>query len=184
MLGVFRFGVKLHGVLVTAFSEDGLSAISTKLATPIMLDSYTANICLRSWGRSSYTRVMIELQADVELKDTIMVAMPKINREGFNTCNVECLKNPVLGAGVCETKKKKSSQAPKGISVGLKMAFKPNQEYRPVPKKNTANSSGNKKKGVYSTNKVSYLNHFEVLNSVDNDVEMGTNGGRQIWIRT
>nr|GEZ13379.1 hypothetical protein [Tanacetum cinerariifolium] len=47
-------------------------------------------------------------------------------------------------------------QAPKGILVGPKMAFKPNQEYRPVPKKNTVNSS--------------------VLNSVDNDVEMCTNG--------
>ncbi|GJU38348.1 hypothetical protein Tco_1191305 [Tanacetum coccineum] len=45
--------VKIHGVPVTAFSEDGLS------------------------GRSSYTRAMIELRADVELKDNIVVAMPK-----------------------------------------------------------------------------------------------------------
>ncbi|GKF76938.1 hypothetical protein Tco_0229408 [Tanacetum coccineum] len=82
-----------------------------------------------------------------------------------------------MGAGAGEKKKKKSSQAPKGILVGPKMAFKPNQEYRPVPKKNTTNSSGNKKKGVDSTNKVSDSNPFEVLNSVDNDVEMGTNGG-------
>ncbi|GJW04134.1 hypothetical protein Tco_1562990 [Tanacetum coccineum] len=57
------------------------------------------------------------------------------------------------------------------------MAFKPNQEYRPVPKKHNANSSGNKKKGVDSTTKVSDSNPFEVLNSVDNDEEMGTNGG-------
>nr|GEU77122.1 hypothetical protein [Tanacetum cinerariifolium] len=33
-------------------------------------------------GRSSYARVMIELRADVELKDNIVVAMPKITREG------------------------------------------------------------------------------------------------------
>ncbi|GJU86580.1 zinc finger, CCHC-type containing protein [Tanacetum coccineum] len=53
--------VKLHGVPVTAFSEDGMSAISTKLGTPLMLDSYTSDMCLQSWGRSSYARVMIEL---------------------------------------------------------------------------------------------------------------------------
>ncbi|GKD77899.1 hypothetical protein Tco_1340520 [Tanacetum coccineum] len=56
------------------------------------------------------------------------------------------------------------------------MGFKLNTEYRPVPKKRTANSSGNKKKGVDSTNKVSDSNPFKVLNSVDNDVEIGTNG--------
>nr|GEV33408.1 hypothetical protein [Tanacetum cinerariifolium] len=45
--------VKLHGVPVTAFSEDGLT-------------------------RSSYARVMIELRAGVKLKDNIVVAMPKL----------------------------------------------------------------------------------------------------------
>ncbi|GKC39608.1 copia protein, partial [Tanacetum coccineum] len=72
----------------TAFSDNGLSAISTKLGTPLMLDSYTANMYMQSWGRSSYARVMIELRANVELKDNIIVAMPKITREGHYTCNV------------------------------------------------------------------------------------------------
>ncbi|GJS25114.1 phospholipase-like protein [Tanacetum coccineum] len=35
--------VKLHGVPVTSFSEHGLSAIATKLGTPLMLDSYTSD---------------------------------------------------------------------------------------------------------------------------------------------
>ncbi|GKE27797.1 hypothetical protein Tco_1443181 [Tanacetum coccineum] len=39
-----------------------------------------------------------------------------------------------------------------------------------------ASSSGNKKKGVEPTIEVSNLNPFDVLNSVDNDVEFGTNG--------
>ncbi|GJR74898.1 uncharacterized mitochondrial protein-like protein [Tanacetum coccineum] len=38
-------------------------------------------------------------------------------------------------------------------------------------------TSDNKKKGVVPTNEVSNSNPFEVLNSVDNDVELGTNGG-------
>ncbi|GJY65478.1 RNA-directed DNA polymerase, eukaryota, reverse transcriptase zinc-binding domain protein, partial [Tanacetum coccineum] len=59
--------VKLYGVPVTAFSEDGLSAIATKIG---------------------FAKVMIELRADVELKDHIVVVMPKITREGHYTCNV------------------------------------------------------------------------------------------------
>nr|GFA99588.1 hypothetical protein [Tanacetum cinerariifolium] len=80
--------VKLHGVPITAFSEDGLSVIATKLGTPLMLDSYTSDMCMQSWGRLSYARVMIELRADVDLKDKIGMAMPKITREGHYTCNV------------------------------------------------------------------------------------------------
>ncbi|GKB28679.1 retrovirus-related pol polyprotein from transposon TNT 1-94 [Tanacetum coccineum] len=37
---------------------------------------------------SSYARVMIKLRADVELKDNIVMAMPKITREGHYICNV------------------------------------------------------------------------------------------------
>ncbi|GKG41044.1 zinc finger, CCHC-type containing protein, partial [Tanacetum coccineum] len=73
--------VKLHGVLVTVFNEDGLSAIATKLGTPLMLDFYTSDMCLQSWDRSSYARVMIELRTDMELKDNIVVALPKIMEE-------------------------------------------------------------------------------------------------------
>ncbi|GKD12798.1 ARID DNA-binding domain-containing protein [Tanacetum coccineum] len=188
--------VKLHGVPITAFSEDGLSAIATKLGTPLMLDSYTSDMCMQSWGRSSYAKVMVELKADVELKDNIVVAMPKITREGHYTCNVrveyewkpprcssykvfrhvheECTKN--IGAGEKKTVKK-PSQTSRGVPVGLKMGFKPQKEYQPVTKNPNASSSGNKKKGVEPTIEVSILNPFDVLNSVDNDGEFGTNGG-------
>ncbi|GKC97825.1 putative reverse transcriptase domain-containing protein, partial [Tanacetum coccineum] len=40
--------VKLHGFPMNAFSEDGLSAIATKLDTPLMLDSYTSDMCIQS----------------------------------------------------------------------------------------------------------------------------------------
>ncbi|GJX97545.1 cytokinin dehydrogenase 3-like protein [Tanacetum coccineum] len=165
--------VKLHGVPVTAFSEDGLNAIATKLGTPLMLDSYTSDMCMESWGRSSYARVMVELKADVELKDNIVVAMPKITREGHYTCNN-------TGAGEKKTVKK-PSQTSRGVPVGPKMGFKPhkeyNIEYQPVTKKPNASSSGNKKKGVEPTIEVSNSNPFDILNSVDNDEEFGTNGG-------
>ncbi|GJV48949.1 pyruvate, phosphate dikinase, chloroplastic [Tanacetum coccineum] len=95
--------VKLHGVPITAFSEDGLSSIATKFGTSLMLDSYTSDMCLQSWGRSSYARVIIELQADMELKDTIVVAMPKLTGDGFCTC-----------LGVAKNLKK-PSQTPRGV---------------------------------------------------------------------
>nr|GEU47769.1 beta-caryophyllene synthase [Tanacetum cinerariifolium] len=123
--------VKLYGVPVTTFNDDGLSAIATKLGTPLMLHSYTSDTCMQSWGRSSYVRVMIELRADVELTDNIVVAMPKITKEGRYTCAGE----------------KKPSQTSRGVS-----------------------------KGMEPTIEVSNSNPFDVLNSVDNDVEFGTNG--------
>nr|GEW11681.1 hypothetical protein [Tanacetum cinerariifolium] len=152
--------VKLYGVPITAFSEDGLSVIAKKLGNPLMLDSYNSDMCLQSWGRSSYARVMIELRADVELKDTIVVAMSKIIGEEYYTCTVrvEYEGNPL------------------GVSVGPKVGFKPHKEYKHVPKKSKASSTGNKKKCVEPINEVSNSNPFEVLNSVDNDVKLGTNG--------
>nr|GEW37349.1 hypothetical protein [Tanacetum cinerariifolium] len=64
-----------------------------------------------------------------------------------------------------------------GVPVGPKVRFKPHKEYRPVPKKHDASSSGNKKICVETTIEVSNSNPFYVLNSVDNDVELGTNRG-------
>ncbi|GKC75738.1 reverse transcriptase domain-containing protein [Tanacetum coccineum] len=58
--------VKFHDVPITAFSEDGLGAIAIKLGTPLMLDSYTIVMCMKSWRMSSYARDIIELRADVE----------------------------------------------------------------------------------------------------------------------
>ncbi|GJW10487.1 hypothetical protein Tco_1576314 [Tanacetum coccineum] len=57
------------------------------------------------------------------------------------------------------------------------MGFKPQKEYRPVPKNPSASSIGNKKKGVEPTIEVSNSNPFYVLNSIDNDMEFGTNRG-------
>nr|GEX90692.1 hypothetical protein [Tanacetum cinerariifolium] len=126
--------VKLYGVPVTAFSEDGLSAIATKL-------------------------------------ENIVVAMPKITREGHYTCSVlvvyewkpprcssckdfghiheECPKN--TGAGEKKTMKK-PSQTSRGVLVGPKI-------------------------GVEPTIEVSNSNPFDVFNSVDNDMKFGTNWG-------
>ncbi|GJS54481.1 putative reverse transcriptase domain-containing protein [Tanacetum coccineum] len=87
--------IKFHGVRMTLFSGDGLSIIVTKLGTPFILDSYTFDMCMQSWGRSSFAESMIELRADEELKDTIVVSMPKLIGEGFNMIRVEYVWKPL-----------------------------------------------------------------------------------------
>nr|GEU61599.1 hypothetical protein [Tanacetum cinerariifolium] len=148
-----KYGL-VRSMFSSSTSEDGLSAIAIKLGTPIMLDSYTSDMCMQSWGRSSYARAMIELRANVELKDIIVVAMPKITREGYYT-----------RAG--ETKNlKKTSQTPKGIPVGHKVGFKTTKQvYQHVFKKSTTNSSGNIKKNIEPTKEVSKSNPFENVDS-------------------
>nr|GEY59394.1 RNA-directed DNA polymerase, eukaryota, reverse transcriptase zinc-binding domain protein [Tanacetum cinerariifolium] len=140
--------VKLYGVPITAFSKDGLSAIVTKLGTPLMLDSYTYDICLQSWGRCSCCKV-------------------------FGHTLEECPKN--IGLSVAKNLKK-HSQTSRGVSVDPKVGFKLHKEYRLVLKKPTTSPSGNKKqKGVAHTNEVSNSNLFDILNSVDNDVDFAGN---------
>ncbi|GJW57921.1 hypothetical protein Tco_0104652 [Tanacetum coccineum] len=65
--------VKFYGVHMTAFSEDDLSIIAPKIGTLLMLESYTSDMCMQSWGRSSYARAIIYQRANEELKDSIMV---------------------------------------------------------------------------------------------------------------
>ncbi|GJQ93454.1 putative reverse transcriptase domain-containing protein [Tanacetum coccineum] len=50
---------------------------TTKLGKPIMLDSYTSSMCMESWGRGSFARALIELDATCGLKDKLVVAIPK-----------------------------------------------------------------------------------------------------------
>ncbi|GKC58364.1 putative zinc knuckle CX2CX4HX4C containing protein [Tanacetum coccineum] len=77
-----------YDVPVTAFTKDELSAIVTKLGSLLMLDSYTAAMCTDSWGRASYARAIIEIKADVDLRDTIVVAIPKFSGEWFTTSTI------------------------------------------------------------------------------------------------
>nr|GEX27985.1 hypothetical protein [Tanacetum cinerariifolium] len=101
-------------------------------------------------SRTSYARAMIKLQADVELKDIIMVAMPKLV---FGHVQEECPKKK--GLDVVKNLKN-PSQAPRGVSVGPKLGFKPvKQVYRPVSKKNNVNINVNKKKDAESRKSIS-----------------------------
>ncbi|GJZ76888.1 nuclear pore complex protein NUP93A [Tanacetum coccineum] len=61
---------------------------------------------LESWGRLSCARAMIELRADTKLKETLVVAVPKIESDGYilNTIRIESeLKPPRCSS--CKNKK-------------------------------------------------------------------------------
>ncbi|GJW62210.1 ATPase, F1/V1/A1 complex, alpha/beta subunit [Tanacetum coccineum] len=109
---------------------------------------------LARMDRSSYAKAMIELRADVELKDNIVAATPKITGEGYYTCNIHVeyeWKPPwcVLDMFLWNVQRILS----------------------------TTNTCGKNKNNSEFTKEVSKSHPFEVLNSVDNDVDLGTNGG-------
>ncbi|KAJ0746720.1 hypothetical protein HanOQP8_Chr05g0181201 [Helianthus annuus] len=81
--------VKLHNVPISVYTGDGLSLLASKLGVPKRLDSYTADMCVENWGRSSYARAMIEVSADKDLKDHIILAIPKMDEEGYITERVK-----------------------------------------------------------------------------------------------
>nr|GEZ20972.1 hypothetical protein [Tanacetum cinerariifolium] len=94
--------------------------------------------------RSSYARAMIELRADVELKDTIVVAMPKLVGEWLYMCTIRveyewkpprCSSCKVFGHVLNECPKKiitdvvknlnNPRQTTRGVSVGPKNLLLP-----------------------------------------------------------
>nr|GEX31622.1 hypothetical protein [Tanacetum cinerariifolium] len=81
--------VKMHHVPIVAYSDIGLSLISTHIRKPLMLDSYTSNMCIHSWGRSTYARVLIKISADVDLMDSLVIAIPHYDKEGHTFAMIE-----------------------------------------------------------------------------------------------
>ncbi|GKB95378.1 putative reverse transcriptase domain-containing protein [Tanacetum coccineum] len=111
---------------------------------------------------------LIKLQADVELKDTIVV---------FGHTQEECPEN--IGFGEVKNLKK-PSQTPRGVPFGLKVGFKPvKQVFRHDSKKLTANTSKNKKKNMEPTKEGKPLEKVDSsrdydsedkVSSVDNEI--------------
>nr|GEZ04694.1 hypothetical protein [Tanacetum cinerariifolium] len=69
--------VKLYNVLVLAYSVDGLSLIATQIGKPIMLDAFTSSMCVEAWGRISFARALIEIDARSVLKKEVIMAIPE-----------------------------------------------------------------------------------------------------------
>ncbi|GKB93015.1 hypothetical protein Tco_0979152, partial [Tanacetum coccineum] len=104
---------------------------------------------------SSYASTLIEIRANAELKDTIVVAMPKLIGEGFCTCTIRV---------------EYEWKPPRGVLVGPKVGFKPTKQFfRPASKKTNANTGGNKKKDVETTKELEKLIIEGKVTLVDDD---------------
>ncbi|GKF59395.1 hypothetical protein Tco_0176181 [Tanacetum coccineum] len=68
--------VKFHDVPLVAFSSDGLSMMATKIGTPMMLDTHMNFMCLESWRRSSYAKILIEINACNDFSDQLVMVVP------------------------------------------------------------------------------------------------------------
>ncbi|GKA96079.1 sugar transport protein 13 [Tanacetum coccineum] len=71
--------VKMHKVPIVAYYEDGLSLISTQVGKPIMLDAFTSEMCADLWGRLGFARALIEVSADKDLKQEVVIVVPKVD---------------------------------------------------------------------------------------------------------
>ncbi|GJR43895.1 retrovirus-related pol polyprotein from transposon 17.6 [Tanacetum coccineum] len=60
-----------------------------EIGKPIMLDSYTSNMCLHSWGRSTYARALIEISAEDAFKESLVIAIPSSDNEGHSLATIE-----------------------------------------------------------------------------------------------
>nr|GEU56368.1 hypothetical protein [Tanacetum cinerariifolium] len=81
--------IKLHHVPIVAYSEIRLSLITTQIGKPITLDSYTSNMCLSSWGKSTYARALIEVSAENELLDSVVIAIPVHKDKGHTLATID-----------------------------------------------------------------------------------------------
>ncbi|GJR21199.1 zinc knuckle CX2CX4HX4C containing protein [Tanacetum coccineum] len=68
--------VKMFNVPVVAYSKVGLSLITSKLGRLIMMDTHTSNMCLNSWGMNSYVRALVEISAENDFVESLVVAVP------------------------------------------------------------------------------------------------------------
>nr|GFD55091.1 hypothetical protein [Tanacetum cinerariifolium] len=74
--------VKMYNVPILAYLEDGLSLLATQIGKPIMLDAFTSSMCMESWGRISFARALIEIDAAVGLKKEVSMSIPVEEGDG------------------------------------------------------------------------------------------------------
>ncbi|GJS21479.1 retrovirus-related pol polyprotein from transposon TNT 1-94 [Tanacetum coccineum] len=78
--------VKMHNVPIVAYSKVGLDVIAAKVGKLIRLDAHTTSICLNSWGRSDYARVLVEVAAETPLVNSFDVEIPLDEDKGHALC--------------------------------------------------------------------------------------------------
>ncbi|GKC81855.1 hypothetical protein Tco_1137572 [Tanacetum coccineum] len=183
--------VKFHDILLVAYTSDGLSLIALN---PNDADSFTNSMCLESWGRSNYARILIKIDACNGFSDNLVIVVPNIKGSGYTkeTIRVEYEWEPPRkggssGAdddGFIKVKNKKSSGNNGGTKNFRPISMKQMPRYRLKPTREASpkmdppasmkkvSIPGNSYKKIIQTNAstsgngtFSLSNSFEVLNA-------------------
>ncbi|GJX87382.1 zinc knuckle CX2CX4HX4C containing protein [Tanacetum coccineum] len=72
--------VKIDNIPLEAWNVEGISKIANRLGTPIIMDRITTSMCEQAYGRVSYARVLIEVDATKGLVDSIDACYKSIGR--------------------------------------------------------------------------------------------------------
>ncbi|XP_022013826.1 uncharacterized protein LOC110913293 [Helianthus annuus] len=197
--------VKLHNVPIAIYNEDGLSLLASKIGEPKRLDGYTADMCSENWGRSSFARALVEINADHELKDRIVVAIPKLEEEGYFTeiINVEYEWKPQRCSLCClfghndQTCGKNENKKEKQIVVDdegfitdkrktARIGAVPKRQkqkfiYKPKVNKSDPSTSGTKDVNVNGkkSDNVKTRNSFEALSNIEDMDAKADNVGKE-----
>ncbi|GKE03194.1 reverse transcriptase domain-containing protein, partial [Tanacetum coccineum] len=75
--------VKLHGVPILAYSEDGLSLIATQIGKPLLLDAFISSMCVKSWSQINFARALIEVSSKYEFKSKVTMVIPNEEGDGY-----------------------------------------------------------------------------------------------------
>ncbi|PWA69020.1 RNA-directed DNA polymerase, eukaryota, Reverse transcriptase zinc-binding domain protein [Artemisia annua] len=69
----YQYGLDWKNIPLEAWSVDGISALASSLGNPLIMESMTATMCHKGFGRLDYARVLVEMDAMKEFKKTIEI---------------------------------------------------------------------------------------------------------------
>ncbi|GKB49256.1 zinc knuckle CX2CX4HX4C containing protein [Tanacetum coccineum] len=158
--------VKLHNVPILAYLEVGLSLIATQLGRPIMMDSYTSNMCLDPWGKCTYARVLIEMMAEVALMDSLVVATPFTNSKGHSLDTIEVPpKKQLAGVRLTNTNPPIEVASTKSVDKGPN----PSQNEKGMELKNSFASLEDVEEDLSTRDSVNVRAALNVINESDSE---------------
>nr|GFA79199.1 ATPase, F1/V1/A1 complex, alpha/beta subunit, zinc knuckle CX2CX4HX4C [Tanacetum cinerariifolium] len=159
--------VKIINVPLEAWSVEGINAIASSLGNPMMMDTNIAAICHKGIGNFDFARILMEMDAEKELKKEIVIQYKDKN-------------NNVRG-------NKEAQIKGKHLEVGKQMyqGFRSNTNIENLNKEGNGNKVNHSKWNVKEKHVEEIrntANKFFVLNSLpkDNDQEIRTLKERMI----
>ncbi|GJU38598.1 zinc knuckle CX2CX4HX4C containing protein [Tanacetum coccineum] len=72
--------VKIMNVPLEAWNVEGISRITSRIGNPIIMDRITTSMCEKAYGRASFARVLVEVEAAKSLVDNVEVCYKGLGR--------------------------------------------------------------------------------------------------------